>query len=401
MPISYSGIVNYGKATLPSVESWGSNNNILRDPPRSITTRRIDKVTDTSMLDQEIDKSSERVAESIRVYPRGANVMVGVSYNNQGVRAGGQQAKLPYRVARDGAFRPPILRPVNLYPLSRLPRNKTEINPIAYTADFTRKLVCPGTAKDYRSVKNDLLHVETEAPKGQPIRKPVEVGVQEHIVDDRMQYDTHTGKTQNIARPVEVGVAQHILDQNIHAEAITSKVQNVDRPVEVGVRQHIQTPVTAEAFSNLRFFKHANHAETVKYTKDSVHSNTLQYEFTANPSQNRHVVPVQSKIVYHANPKVQAEAHSNIKGQATKYQRHEYQEVRMKDVLRGTVQVNTSGSGLYNPRTIRPTSTRKYLPQKPQMGGHASNPLIPTTTRTVTMPTLKSNNYNHLMKKNA
>jgi hypothetical protein len=401
MPISYSGIVNYGKATLPSVESWGSNNNILRDPPRSITTRRIDKVTDTSMLDQEIDKSSERVAESIRVYPRGANVMVGVSYNNQGARAGGQQAKLPYRVVRDGAFRPPILRPVNLYPLSRLPRNKTEINPVAYTADFTRKLVCPGTAKDYRSVKNDILHVETEAPKGQPIRQPVEVGVQQNIVDARIQYDTQTGKTQNVARPVEVGVSQNIVDQTLHAEAITSKVQNVDRPVEVGVRQNIQQPVTAEAYSNIRYFKHAKHAEHKKYTKDSVHASTLQYQFTANPSQNRYVVPVQSKIVYNVNPKVQAQAHSNIKGQATKHQRHEYQEVRMKEVLRGGMQVNSSGSGLYNPLTIRPTSTHKYLPQKPQMGGHASNPLIPTITRTINTPTLKSNSYNQLMKKNA
>ena len=38
--LSYSGITNYGKATLPSVDSWGTNMNILKDPPKSITTRK-------------------------------------------------------------------------------------------------------------------------------------------------------------------------------------------------------------------------------------------------------------------------------------------------------------------------------------------------------------------------
>ena len=49
MSFSYSGIVSYGKSTLPSVDSWGQNNNILRDPPKSIHTRRIDKVGQTSL----------------------------------------------------------------------------------------------------------------------------------------------------------------------------------------------------------------------------------------------------------------------------------------------------------------------------------------------------------------
>ena len=48
--ISYSGITNYGKCTLPSVESWNTNMNILRDPPKSVTTRRIDKVGETNSL---------------------------------------------------------------------------------------------------------------------------------------------------------------------------------------------------------------------------------------------------------------------------------------------------------------------------------------------------------------
>ena len=37
--LSYSALINNGKITLPSVTTWGTNMNILRDPPKSITTR--------------------------------------------------------------------------------------------------------------------------------------------------------------------------------------------------------------------------------------------------------------------------------------------------------------------------------------------------------------------------
>ena len=119
MSISYSGLRTYGKSTLPSVSSWGDNAGILRDPPRSITTRKIDKVGETMSIVSMIDEATDRACENINVYARGTNPMVAVQFNNQG---GGKQAYLPYRVARDGAFRPPIMTQEDLLPLSRLPR---------------------------------------------------------------------------------------------------------------------------------------------------------------------------------------------------------------------------------------------------------------------------------------
>ena len=89
--LSYSGLVNYGASTLPSVESWGTNMNILRDPPKSIHTRRITKVGETSSITEMIDESGDRAAEAILVYPRGINPMVGVSYSNYGNNGGGGQ----------------------------------------------------------------------------------------------------------------------------------------------------------------------------------------------------------------------------------------------------------------------------------------------------------------------
>ena len=91
MSISYSGLTNYGKATLPSAESWGTNMNILRDPPKSITTRRIDKVGQTSEITSMIDDSENRACEAINVYARGVNPMVSVSYDNTG-NNGGQRS---------------------------------------------------------------------------------------------------------------------------------------------------------------------------------------------------------------------------------------------------------------------------------------------------------------------
>ena len=79
MSFSYSSIIgNKAKVTFPSVESWGTNNNILRDPPKSIMTRRIDKVNQDGSLNEMLYHSGDRFAENINVYARGVNPMVSV-----------------------------------------------------------------------------------------------------------------------------------------------------------------------------------------------------------------------------------------------------------------------------------------------------------------------------------
>lgn len=125
--LSYSGLRTKAKATLPSVEMWGSNLNILRDPPKSIHTRRIDKVGQTSSILLAQDESGDRISEMINVYQRGVNPMVSVSYGNEGNNGGRssvfsnqRSAYLPYRLEN---LRPPVQRQEDLLPLSRLPRN--------------------------------------------------------------------------------------------------------------------------------------------------------------------------------------------------------------------------------------------------------------------------------------
>lgn len=167
MAISYSGLVNYGKATLPSVESWGTNMNIFRDPPKSVQTRKIDKVGETSAITSMVDDSGDRFCEAINYYARGQNPMVSVSYG-QGQRkscGNGGEAFLPYRVVREGAFRPPIWRQEDLLPLSRLPRVWTQVNTQPYQPIFTKRIRNCGTAEDMREVKNDTLKMACVASK--------------------------------------------------------------------------------------------------------------------------------------------------------------------------------------------------------------------------------------------
>lgn len=201
MAFSYSGLTNYGKSSLPSIESWNTNNNILRDPPRSITTRRIDKVTDNSFFTQEIQDSSDRIAEMIMAYPRGVNPMVGVSYDNSngGIGRGqallyrGQQAKLPYRVMADGAFRPPILAPVDLLPLSRMPRNTTCVNPTIFKPDYSKKISCTHEARAVTNKKvkpNCVSQLYMKVDKANPVdvRHTIQTNKQTYAVDGTTKF---------------------------------------------------------------------------------------------------------------------------------------------------------------------------------------------------------------------
>lgn len=118
--LSYSSLRTSPKVTLPSVEMWGTNMNILRDPPKSVYTRRIDKVSDTQQITLQEAESNDRRLENIKVYARNVNPMVGISYNNYGNSNSQKQASLPYKVEN---VRPPLLSQYDLQPLSRLPRD--------------------------------------------------------------------------------------------------------------------------------------------------------------------------------------------------------------------------------------------------------------------------------------
>ena len=359
MSISYSGVVNYGKVTLPSVESWGTNNNILRDPPKSITTRRVDKVSETSIIEQEIDDSTNRASEYIRVYARGSNPMVSVSYDNFGTNSGitsgqrllygNQQSKLPYRVDLDGAFRPPVLREVDLLPLSRLPRNNTTIDPVAYTVDFTKKIICPGEAKDYRSVKNDTLKKSAQASSHYLIKKPTEVGVK-HTITNRdingsvqsnvRYYDNtqHSNKhtTPNIKKVNQFETTTNI-SRNIHNQPTDSSYTNVNQ------RKLNQQPF----YTNIK-------GQNIKHIQHDIHAS----------KRDKNVL--------------KGEMNANIKGQNIKHVQHDiHASKRNKDVLKGEISVNKFSREIYRPQV----QGQIKLQQKINLGSIDPFPTMPVIDR--------------------
>lgn len=181
MSLSYSALNNYGKVTLPSTDNWGSNMNILRDPPKSIYTRKIDKVGQTSSITEMIDESGNRACEAINLFPRGVNPFVAVSYDNfsnnagrSGIIGNNKQAYLPYTVNKDGAFRPPVLKQENLLPLSRMPRVWTTAFSNPGFADFSKKMMIPQPAELTKEVHNNILHSSVTPNAVYKLEKPID-----------------------------------------------------------------------------------------------------------------------------------------------------------------------------------------------------------------------------------
>lgn len=164
--LSYDCLTTSRKVTLPSVEMWGTNMNILRAPPASRYTRRIDKVGDTQEILLAQEDSGDRIAEMINVYARGVNPMVSVSYDNYSNNGGrtsilqaNKPVKLPYKPE---VFHPPVFRQEDLMPLSRQPRTWFYALANPEIPHIVQQMSCPETKS---AVWNNakMLHAEMPA----------------------------------------------------------------------------------------------------------------------------------------------------------------------------------------------------------------------------------------------
>lgn len=216
--LSYHGVIGHtAKVTLPSVSSWGTNQNILQDPPKSIQTYRRDRVGQTNEVTRLIDGAGDRACEYIRVYPLGQNPMVGVSYQNSGRASGsgisgtingqGQQASLPYKISDN--FRPPLLPQEYTFPLSRLPRLNTEYKTNPASVDFTKKLACPldtcgSSDSTFRQIKKDVIHTNIRPTVKYNIEKPLDPPFQvKNVIKNPIQIGANSG-VRNVYKNVDV-----------------------------------------------------------------------------------------------------------------------------------------------------------------------------------------------------
>ena len=211
MSVSYSGLRNYGKATLGSVESWGTNNNILKDPPRGIYTRKINRVGFDSEITEAIDASENRNAECIKVYARSTNPHVSVMYQNANNSNSGSSsntnqtpASLPYKLS--DSFRPPVQSQYQLQPLSRQPRIWTSAWSQPGFTDFSKKINnCGCTDIKYTIKPLETSDVQTN------IRAPYDITTQEVMTPHKfrdtgtLSYEAHTNPSSSCSNGTLIG----------------------------------------------------------------------------------------------------------------------------------------------------------------------------------------------------
>jgi hypothetical protein len=270
--LSYSGLTNYGRATLPSVETWGSNMNILRDPPKSVTTRRIDKVGQTSDITQMTEDSGNRACEAINVYARGVNPMVSVSYSNNGrggasgsltglsqnftnITTGNTQATLPYKAMNEGAFRPPVRRAEDLMPLSRQPRAWTNAFTQPGMVDYSKSIRVLPTAEQSKEIQKTIkTNVRPTAvyKLEKPMERPIETKY--HIQSSINNSASSGTRTMNITQQ-HVGVpVKELHDDPLHAVAnanVGDSRNFVNDNNNIDMNSYIQDISVKETFTNV------------------------------------------------------------------------------------------------------------------------------------------------------
>jgi len=283
--LSYSGLVNHGKVNLPSVESWGTNMNILKDPPKSITTRRKIKVGETSSITQMIEESDGRTSEAIQVYARGVNPFVSVSYDNVGnnggrtyggiIEGGGRSVKLPHRIMQDGAFRPPVLLQQDLLPLSRLPRTITNAFSNAGFTDFSRKLRTCGTDENTKEVKKNTLKTSVRPTAVYRIEKQAEKPFEiKYAIQPSIKNSVSSGvRTMDITQRNWGTPTKEINNNLIHptAQSAVSNVQHVNNN-EFNGQRFTQDSLAHPAYSNISLIGHVdnNQLDTERYLQNSL-----------------------------------------------------------------------------------------------------------------------------------
>ena len=213
--MNYQAAIRGELLTLPSIEGGFGTLNIAREPPKSVFTTYKPKVGQDNQLLDMVSQSGDRVCEGILKYARGRDPMVSVSYSNNGTNGGqyrgggagavsennylsgsGRQAYLPYRVMREGAFRPPVIPPQQLLPLSRQPRPSTS-QVTNHGSDRTRQDDITKCDMNLKALRKDLLRtyvegrasITIEHPATEPTDVQTKIKERHHIVVDTNKQD--------------------------------------------------------------------------------------------------------------------------------------------------------------------------------------------------------------------
>ena len=437
MSLSYTGLTNYGKTTLPSVESWGTNMNILRDPPKSIMTRKQNKVGETNSI-IENNLNSDRINENILVYARGVNPMVGVSYNNDSSGMSGNlaglsqsfntistsstQSMLPYRIMNGQYFQPPVMTKEELLPLSRQPRAWTSQNTSLGFVDFSKRVKDQGDATTTKEVKTSVLKTSIRPTEYKRIEKPIEQPYEtKYSIQNTMNIFVNSGmRTRDITNKyisdVNNGINKNPLNVNVYSN-IGHKIYKND--TNVYTKNSIQDINKKEAFSNISGLGEYNNnkVNTTNYIQDINQKEAFSNISGLGENNNNNINT--TNYIQDINQK---EAFSNISGLCeTKYI---HKDIKLDRILPNYVSsTNNSDSTKYiriepineihldknipnaifennNVKKTNDVDNRTYvLPPKINPGSYIDNNISkPLKTRIQQIPVLQENDKSKISK---
>ena len=263
MSLSYSGLVNHGKITLPSVGGWGTNMNIIKDPPKALVSRRRDKVGDTNDITKMIDDSN-RSTDAILRFARGVNPSVSVSYTNNGgslQNYGNQQAFLPYTINKDGDFRVPVPAPHDLLSLSRLPRESVKVFTNPHVVDFSKELPNSRNQTTTSNVKSDIISSSVRPTKTYIIQKPAKETFDiKYNIQDTTPVSCQSNMTTNDRTTQNVIVPTNSINDDVLYAFAQSNMNDTNRVVNdmnyLDSGRFIQDTNAHQVYSNLGSNEH-------------------------------------------------------------------------------------------------------------------------------------------------
>jgi len=395
MSISYSGLTSYGKASMPSVESWGTNMNILKDPPKSLYTRRIVKVGQTSEITEMIDESGNRNAECILPFARGVNPMVSVSYQNNG-KGANVQASLPYKVHSD-AFRPPVRTQYDLLPLSRLPRVWTTAFSKPGFVDFSKKMRQCGNAQNTKETKNQILKKSVHPTAVYKIETPLKAPMEtKYAVNETLLKKSYTApiSTSDNTMRINGRAGGHTRLDALHASAQTNLGINRDTSQGgIDTSAYVQDNLLASAHTNLGINRDMSQGgiDASAFVQDSLLS-------SAHTNASR---PLNSNAIdyFHDLPDLQRtipeySATTNIRQNQDHRQQHEYQKELERVLPMAEAFSNTRRQGDTNV-SARETFTR----DRPSRGGFDPRGQMPKLGRIQELPAVYESDKSVMDKK--
>lgn len=242
---SSSALRTYGVVTLPSVESI----NVVRDPPKSIHTRRIIRVGDDLSGEEygDIARVQQRTADSIMKFARGINPIrgaIGYSNTTQPIGLVGQASaglgKLPRRIMSYNGpqFRPPkhALSAQRRIPMQPIIPAHCKVNP---TATYYFSQLDDLAKQDFSNFLNETV---LKSSVDSRIQLPYEVivsndpNVQSRVHSNPItRRDVHAHKSIRRETTDEMDAQQQIRDSvlNVSANAMPTSIQYIvqDDPI--------------------------------------------------------------------------------------------------------------------------------------------------------------------------